>query len=342
MLGIEAERELESARRSVARLIAASPVEIYFTSGGTEANNIAILGGVKAQRRKGTRIVTTTVEHPSVREAINGLQDAGFEILKLTPDRDGEISDDALYSAINRDTVLVSMMAVNNETGMKLPIGKLKEAIKRSGSPALLHVDGVQAVGKLSIFPERLGVDLLSMSSHKLHGPKGAGALYIKKGVRISPVVFGGGQERGIRSGTEPLPAICGFGAAAGELQALEELEIHFEQLKKTLLKELADVKELHLNSTEKCFPGIVSVAIPGYKSEVLLHSLAKSGVYVSSGSACAKGKPSATLQAIGVPFKDAEGTLRFSFSRYNTVSEVEKAAQVLKGVLLKVKKGSN
>ena len=230
--GLEAQREVAHARQAVAVSLGAQPREIIFTSGGTEANNLAVLGGAAAGRRRGKRIVTTAIEHPSVLEPMRQLEKEGFEVVFLTPDADGRVPEEAVLKAVTGDTILISVMAVNNELGSIQPIEVLKKAVKRAGAPALVHVDGVQAYGKLPLRPEKLGIDLLTVSGHKIHGPKGVGALYVSKNARILPRTFGGGQERELRPGTEAAPLIAGLGAAAEELPDWRQAYSRMEKLR--------------------------------------------------------------------------------------------------------------
>lgn len=330
-MGFEAEREMTAAREAIAGSLSVSPAEVYFTSGGTEANNIALFGAVKRNGRRGKHIVTTAVEHPSVLRVMEQLEQEGYAVEYLMPNSSGRISAEQVEQAITSDTILVSMMMVNNETGVYMPVEAAANAIRRSKSSALLHVDAVQAYGKLPIKPARMGIDLMSVSSHKIHGPKGAGALYIA-GQRSFPArTFGGGQEKGVRPGTEPLPAIAGFGAAVRAMPNHKELKAHFEGLRAALREQLSQLNEVVIHSPEDAMPYVLSFSVPGIKAETLLHFLASQNIFVSSGSACSKAKPSHVLTAMGLAPALVESSLRASFSRFTTLDEINAFAAVLK-----------
>ena len=333
-LGIEAERFLTRARERVAERLAASQEEIVFTSGGTEANNLALFGAAEAGKRKGGRIVTTAVEHPSVLESVKRLEQDGFEAVFLPVDGRGIVSEEALEEAIDPNTILVSVMHVNNETGSVQPVEQLRRIVTRKRAPALIHVDAVQSFGKLPLRPERMGIDLLSLSGHKIHAPKGVGALYIARGVRILPRSFGGGQEKGRRSGTEALPLIAALGAAVDALPAPEEELAHQRLLAEHLKTGLSEFPEVIVNSPDAALPGIVNFSVRGLRAEVLLHHLASQGVYVSSGSACAKGKSSHVLQAMGLERNRIESAVRASFSRFTAEEELDRLLEGVRSAL--------
>ena len=314
--GLEAQREVAHARQAVAVSLGAQPREIIFTSGGTEANNLAVLGGAAAGRRRGKRIVTTAIEHPSVLEPMRQLEKEGFEVVFLTPDADGRVPEEAVLKAVTGDTILISVMAVNNELGSIQPIEVLKKAVKRAGAPALVHVDGVQAYGKLPLRPEKLGIDLLTVSGHKIHGPKGVGALYVSKNARILPRTFGGGQERELRPGTEAAPLIAGLGAAAEELPDWRQAYSRMEKLRDYTLQKLSGLEGVEVNSPVEGLPYLLNFSALGIRSETMLHFLAQRGIYVSSGSACAKGKQSHVLKAAGLPDSRISSAIRVSLSR--------------------------
>ncbi len=324
IMGVNSEMAVSDARAAVARALGAHEKEIYFTSGGTEGDNLAIFGAARALEKRGKRIVTTEIEHHAVLEAVDALGESGFEIVKIKPDAFGNISPDDIKAAVNKDTILVSVMLVNNEVGSTLPVAACREAISAAGAPALLHCDAVQAFGKIPIDVKRLGVDMLTVSGHKVHAPKGVGALYVKNGVNIRPQLLGGGQEKGVRSGTEAVPAICGFGAAVGELPNLNA------QLEK--IRELRDYTENRLNAALDCvinspadaLPFVLNVSVLGYRSETLLHFLEGRGVYVSSGSACSKGAGSYVLRSMGLSRERVDSALRISFSRYSTKDDAD------------------
>lgn len=323
--GLAAEREREAARAAVAALIGASAENLVFTSGGTEANNLAILGGAAARRRRGRHVVTTAVEHPSVSTAFDALAEQGFEVTRLSPDPDGGLSVERLAAACRADTVLVSVMTVNNETGARFPVEEMAAAVRRVSPEALFHTDAVQAAGKLPLRVSRTEIDLLSLSGHKLHAPKGSGALYIRKGVRLLPRQLGGGQERGLRSGTEAMPAIAAFGAAAAAALPPERLLAHCEALRQRLLTGLAGLPEVRMHLPAMGVPYIVNISLPGIRSETMLHFLAQRDIFVSSGSACAKGAQSPVLRAMGLPAAEIDSALRISFGRYNTEEDIDR-----------------
>ena len=328
--GFEAQKELESARGSAAAMLAAEKEEIIFTSGGTESNNTAVFGAAEALARRGSRIVTTSVEHSSVIEAMRRLEDKGFEVVYLDPDSSGRINKAQLEQAIDKKTILVSIMAVNNETGAVQPIEAVRKIIDRAGSPALFHVDAVQAFGKMPLKPKKLGIDLLSASSHKIHGPKGAGILFIRRGARIAPLHCGGEQERRIRPGTEPLPAICAMGAAIRALPDMKQELEYIRSLEQRCREGLYGIENVHINSDSECMPYIINFSVRGIRSETMLHYLAQKGIFVSSGSACAKGKKSHVLTAMGLPQELADSAVRVSFSRYNTPEDVDELIKEL------------
>lgn len=326
-IGIDAEQELRNARSLVAASLRCEDDEIFFTSGGTESNNIAIFGAAEALKRRGNRIVTSTVEHPSVLNMVKHLEMCGFEAVYLKP-VDGIIPIPALEEAINKDTILVTMMAVNNETGMMLPVEAIKRIILRVNAPAFFHVDAVQAYGKLPIYPQTIGADLLTVSGHKVHAPKGTGALYIKKGIRIIPLTYGGGQEKGVRSGTENMAGIAAFGVAAKF--ASENLRSHMQhitELRQYLEEQITEkVDGIIINSPKTGAAHILNISIPGMKSETMLHFLESKGVFVSAGSACGAKKHSISpvLTALGLPRPIAESALRISMSYLNKKEDID------------------
>lgn len=325
--GLEAENEIKAAREAVASLLGVQAREVVFTSGGTEANNLAILGAAQARKRMGNRIVTTAIEHPSVLGPMAELEKQGFEVIFLKPGEDGKLTEEALLEAVDGNTILVSMMCVNNETGAVQPVEAARRAIKRSKAPALLHVDAVQAFGKLPLKPIRLGVDMMTVSGHKIHGPKGVGALYLARGARILPRVYGGGQEQNLRPGTESAPLIAGFGAAVAALPELSETIGRMEELRAYLLERLDAFEEITLNSPPEGLPYLVNFSVDGIRSETMLHHLAARGVYVSGGSACAKGKSSHVLEAMGFAHSRVVSAIRVSFCRDNTKADVDALA---------------
>lgn len=344
--GVESERYLKDARETLARILKVEGKEILFTSGGTESNNMAIIGSTMANRRTGKHLITTVFEHPSVSEPFRFLaenKDDPFEVTYLPVDKDGHISLEELKNAIRPDTILVSVMMVNNEIGAVQDIAAIGKAIKAKNPNCLFHVDAVQAFGKYEIYPKKIGIDLLSVSAHKIHGPKGVGFLYINDKVKIRPLLLGGGQQKGRRSGTDNVPGIAGLAVAARNAYGnLREEAAHMTALKDQLTEGIEALSvpgtEISVNSKtgEDSAPHIVSAVFYPVKSEVLLHALEERGVYVSSGSACASNKPglSGTLEAIGLPAAKADCTLRFSFCKDNTKEEVSYALKQLEELL--------
>lgn len=322
--GIEADEMLENARSNIARRLFCRDDEVYFTSGGTESNNLAVQGAAHAMRRRGRRIVTTSVEHPSIEETVKHLESEGFEVIRLGVDRKGRISEHELFDAVTPDTVLVSIMAVNNETGTVQPVEAARTAVARAKSPALIHCDAVQAFGKLPLKPAAMGVDLMTVSSHKIHGPKGVGALYVKKGVRLSPIVFGGLQEEKLRPGTQPMPAIAGFGAAAAALPNLTAQLKKVTELRDYMCERLLSLGGVVINSPEDALPYVTNISVLGINSEPMLNFLSSRGVYVSSGSACSKGHQSSVLKNMGLSDEVRKSPLRISFSRFTTKEEID------------------
>ena len=341
-MGIKAEEYLRLARRNILSSLGVTPAEIFFTSGGTEANNIAVLGAARALKKRGRRIVTTAIEHPSVYNCAKQLENEGFEVIFLQPDEEGTVSPQAVYDAVNSDTVLVSMMYVNNETGAFLPVQDVKTAIERANSPALFHCDAVQAFGKIPIKAKKLGIDLLSASGHKIHSLKGSGFLYVRNCARIVSPVYGGGQESGIRSGTQNTPGIAALSVAVNE--AFDGLDRNYElvsRLNLQLKNALSAMECVKINSPENSLPFILSFSVCGVRSEILLHSLEASGVYVSSGSACSKGKKSGVLSAMGLSDERIDSAIRVSFSKYNTADDVDLLVKALNDALSHIKRKS-
>lgn len=339
LLGMNAEQELLSCKETVAKKLGCRADEIYFTGSGTEANNIALQGAVTARSKRGRRIVTTAIEHPSVSETLRSFEAKGFELVYLKPDKTGNIPLAEINKAITPDTILVSMMLVNNETGSVQPIAEVAAAIKRVGAPALLHTDAVQGFGKLDIKPAALGVDLMTASGHKIHAPKGIGFLYIKKGVHIQPTVFGGGQQNGIRPGTEPTPAIAALNAA---VKALPDTKFQLEKIRELWCytrDSLLALGYAEINSPDDALPYVLNISVPGYRSETLLHFLEAKNIFVSSGSACAKGELSPTLTAMELSKSRIDSALRISFSRYNTKEDIDRLIAALTEAATKLKR---
>ena len=339
IMGMNAADSVNNARSAVAKLIHCRDDEIYFTSGGTEANNTALIGAAKAREKRGRRIVTTAIEHPSVLETVKRLGEMGFETVFLKPDKNGRISPEQIYDAVTADTVLVSIMLVNNETGAIQPVKAAADAIKRANAPALLHCDAVQALGKLPINVGELGVDMLSASGHKIHAPKGIGFLYLKKGVNIKPLITGGGQEKGLRSGTEAVPLICGLHGAIEELPNIDSQLKKQQELRDYTTEKLVSTGLVKLNSDRECLPYVLNISVMGYRSEVLLHFLESYGIYVSSGSACAKGEGSFVLKEMGLDSGTVDSALRISFSRFSTFEDVDRLVGAITDATVKIRK---
>ena len=329
--GFQARKLLEEARAQVADALGAQPEEITFTSGGTESNNLVLFGAAQARRRLGNKIVTTAAEHDSVLNPCRALEQQGFQVVYLKPDSTGRLWEEALAQAIDEKTILVSVMLVNNETGAVFPVEAAGKAIRRKKAPALLHTDAVQGFGKLPFTVKRLGVDLLTLSGHKIHAPKGIGALYVKKGVRVLPRTLGGGQERGLRSGTESVPLICALGEAVKQLPPARETLERVGELNSLLRQHLAQLPQVTIHSPEEGLPYVLNFSAGRVRGETMLHFLAERGVYVSSGSACGRAKPSHVLEAMGLPKEQVESALRVSFSRFSTREDVEALAEGLK-----------
>lgn len=339
--GVEAENLIREAKKAIADTLKVQEKEILFTSGGTESNNTALIGTALANRRAGKHLITTGVEHPSIYNTMSFLEEMGFEVTYLPVDHLGHISLEDLENAIREDTILVSVMYVNNEVGAVEPIEAISQCIKKKNPKTLFHVDAIQAYGKYKIRPKKQGIDLLSVSGHKIHAPKGVGFLYIRDGVKIRPILFGGGQQKGMRSGTENVPGCVGLGVAARE--AYKDFDARIEKLYTLRERLIAGLKPLggvtiNGNEDRTNAPQIVSASFEGVRSEVLLHALEDKGVYVSSGSACSSNHPgiSGTLKGIGVKKELLDSTIRFSLGDLNTEEEVDYAIGVL-GELLPV-----
>lgn len=332
-LGKAAEDMLNFCREKVAVSIGASADEIIFTSGGTESDNAAIIGYCMANKRRGNKIITTEIEHPAVLEAVKHLEQNGFEIVYLKVDENGIVNIEQLEKELDGSTLLVSVMHVNNETGSVQPIEQIADMVHSAG--AVLHVDAVQSYGKIKIDVKKIGADLLTVSAHKVHGPKGVGALYIKKGVRISPIIYGGGQEKGLRSSTENLPSIAGFAKAVDIMtENFESSVLKMAEIKKYFCDMLNEnIDNIVVNTPDESVCSVLNVSFVGVKSEVLLHVLEDKGIYVSSGSACSSHKKgrSHVLTAMGRRDNVIDSSLRFSFCGFNTIEQADTAIAVLK-----------
>lgn len=339
MKGVESEKYIKEASSSIAKTLKVNEKEIYFTSGGTESDNWALIGTALANQRKGKHIITTAIEHPAVSAPCEFLEKQGFAVTKLGVDSQGRVSLEELEQVITPETILVSVMYVNNEIGTIQPIAEIGNMIKRKNPGTYFHVDAIQAYGKYRILPKKLKVDMLSVSGHKIHGPKGIGFLYIDEKVKIFPYIYGGGQQKGMRSGTDAVPQAAGLGVAAEKIyRSLEENVNHMRQLRDYFTEELQKIDQVvvHGADGEESAPHIVSAAFVGVRSEVLLHTLEDREIYVSAGSACSTHKRSGspTLTAIGLPKNQMESTVRFSFCEDTTREELEKTLEVLREVL--------
>ncbi|MDC7286809.1 cysteine desulfurase [Blautia schinkii] len=337
--GVEAEQYVKKSAQILARLLKVNEKEILFTSGGTESNNLALVGGAMANKRSGTHIITTAVEHAAVGQPAAFLEEQGFEVTILPVDERGVVRLDELSAALRPDTILVSTMYVNNEVGAVMPVEQIGAMVHEKSPKALYHVDAIQGFGKYRIYPKRLGIDLLSVSGHKIHGPKGVGFLYISEKAKVQPLILGGGQQGGMRSGTDNVPGIAGLGMAAELIYTdFEEKVEHLYQLKERMAEGLSQMEDVVINgmALREGAPQILSVSFLGIRSEVLLHTLEDKGIYVSAGSACSshKRKASSTLTAIGLPADQKESTVRISFSEENTFEEVDYCLEVLREVI--------
>lgn len=327
--GFEAQKEQDKARRIIAETLGVTESEIYFTSGGTEANNLAVLGTAMRYVKTGGRVITSSVEHSSVTEAFKQLEIMGFDVVYLPVDKSGAVSAEDLEKYIDEKTVLISLMYVNNETGTIQPVEKVRRIIKRKNSPAVFHCDAVQAYGKIPVKQNKISADLITVTAHKIHGPKGVGALYVNKAVKLLPRQFGGEQEKKIRPGTQSTPLICGFGTAASEIDftALERVQ----ELNTYLRKCLSEIGGVVINSPDNALSYIINFSVFGIRSETMLHYLASKNIYVSSGSACAKGKKSHVLKAMALDDKNIDSAIRVSFSKYNTKNDIDLLVSAIK-----------
>lgn len=338
--GVQAERYLREAKEIFAGILKVSEKEIFFTSGGTEGDNMAIIGAALAGRRRGRHIITTVIEHPAVLESCAFLEKNGFEVTYLPVNAAGQVEPDTLKASLREDTILVSVMYVNNEIGAIEPVSELGRIIKEYNKDILFHVDAVQAFGKFRIHPYKENIDMLTMSSHKIHGPKGVGAIFIKDKTKIQPIALGGGQQKGMRSGTENVPGIAGMAMTAKELYDKFDEDVNrLYELKEYFVREITGIEGATVNGLtgRDSAPHVVSVSFDGItKSEVLLHALEDKGIYISSGSACSSNKPSlsSTLKAIGVKNDLLYATLRFSFSVFTTKEELEYTINAVKELL--------
>lgn len=344
MKGVEAENYIKEAKKKIAKTLKVDEKEILFTSGGTESNNTALIGAALANKRAGNHIITTSIEHASVSAVTGYLEELGFRVTYLKVDADGIISLDELREAVCEDTILVSMMMVNNEIGAVEPIEEAIKVIKEKNPNTLVHVDAIQAYGKYRIFPKKLGIDMLSVSGHKIHAPKGTGFLFIKDKTKVKPLIYGGGQQKGMRSGTENVPGVAALGEASEEIyENIEEKIDHLYQIKQRFVEGVLKIEGVSVNGKtgRDSAPQIVSVSIDGVRSEVMLHTLEDRKIYVSAGSACSSNKPSVshTLTNIGLKGSLLDSTIRFSFSVHTTEEEIDYALEVMNEVVPKLRR---
>ncbi len=337
--GVEAEDYIKKAKTQIAKCLKIQEKEIVFTSGGTESNNMAIIGTAMANRRAGMHIITSSIEHPSVTQPMKYLEELGFRVTYLAVHKDGTISMEALEEALDEETILVSLMYVNNEIGTVEPVEEVAKRIKKNNPATLFHVDAIQAFGKFPIYPKKQGIDLLSVSGHKIHGPKGVGFLYVNEKVKIKPIILGGGQQKGMRSGTENVPGAAGLGLAAEIVHKhLLEEQTRLYELRQAFVDGVQALDGVTVNGClkEAAAPQIVSVSFEGVRSEVLLHALEDQGIYVSAGSACSSNKPavSATLKNIGMKRELLDSTIRFSFGAYTTMEDINTTIKSLETLL--------
>lgn len=324
MGGFNAKKELDSARNSISRFLSCDDNEIVFTPSGTIANYTAILGTARTKKREGKKIITTLLEHPSVLKNFELLGEQGFEPVYLRPDKNGKINLEELANAVDENTILVSIMAVNNEVGSIQDIDKIKGIIREKKSKAYFHCDAVQAFGKIPLKPKKLGIDLMSMSAHKIHGLKGAGALYVNSAIRLMPAIAGGGQENGLVSGTEAMPAICAFGEAVNDIGNVQRNLNNVSEVENYFIEKISELDKVNVNSPENSLPYIINISVEGVPSQVMLNSLSSMGIYVSAGSACAKGHRSDVLTAMGIEPRRIDSAIRISLSKTTTTKDMD------------------
>ena len=333
--GVEAEKQITEAKKSLAQILKVNEKNLLFTSCGTESDNIAIIGGALANARRGRHLITSTLEHPAVLESMRYLESQGFEVTYLPVDEYGIVSPDLVEETVRDDTILVSIMHTNNEIGAVEPVREIAKRINAKNPSALFHVDAVQGFGKAQIYPKKWGIDMLSVSGHKIHAPKGTGFLYIADKIKVKNLIFGGGQQNGMRSGTENVAGIAAMGLAAKMLyQDFDSKIERLYELREAFLDGIRDIPDLRVNGPagRKCAPHIISLTVPGVRAEVLLHALEGKGVYVSSGSACASNRPhtSKTLEAIHLPRVYLDNTIRISLSEMTTREDMQQASEAL------------
>ena len=341
--GFEAEKKIREVTKIIASTLKCEESEIVYTSGGTEADNMALIGIARAYKRQGKHIITSSIEHAAILQTAEFLKEEGFEITYLPTDEKGIVDLEELKKSVRKDTILVSIMGVNNEIGTVQPIEEISRIVKEKNPSVLFHVDAVQAYGKIKLIPKKMGIDLMSVSGHKIHGPKGVGFLYVSYKTKIKPIIFGGGQQKALRSGTENVCGIMGLGAAVEKLFAtFDEDTKRMRELREYMIEGLLKIDGVRINGGqgEEAAPHIVSASISGVRAEVLLHSLEDKGIYISSGSACASNKPavSETLKAISLPKELLDSTVRFSFSVFTSKEEIDYTLDCLKEIIEKLR----
>ncbi len=330
-LGLEASDSLKKARKQVSRLLGVNESNFFFTSSGTAANNTAIFGTYEKLKREGNRIVTTSIEHPSVLEPIKRLEAMGCEVIRLNPDENGKIREEDLFEAVNKNTILVSCMAVNNEVGSLLPVNRIRTAVRRAGAPAVIHSDCVQALSKIPVTPKTIDADIFTVSGHKIHALKGVGGIYLKSKGIIKPYILGGGQEQGVHSGTEGTPAIMSFGAAAQEAMDINAHSQYVKALKDRLVNGIIDIPCVKINSPEDAIPYILNISILGLPSQPIVNFMSEKGICISAGSACKMGHRSPVLTAMGLAPERIDSAVRISLSRFNTEEETDYLISAIK-----------
>ena len=348
MMGVNAEKQVKGAREVLAKILKVNEKEIVFTSGGTESNNMAVMGCAMANKRAGNHSITSSIEHAAILEPMKFLEEMGFRVTYLPVDEQGVVDLEALREAVCEETILVSVMSVNNEIGTIQPMEEIAKIVKEKNPKTYFHVDAIQGFGKLSIYPKRMGIDMLSVSAHKINGPKGVGFLYINEKVKIKPIILGGGQQKGMRSGTDNVPGVVGLSKAA-ELayEDFSDKQKYLYELRERMLRGLLEFDGVTINGVKengegsKAAPHIISVSFANVRSEVLLHALEDKGIYVSAGSACSSNKPSLskTLLSTKTPKEVIESTVRISFAVSNTFEEVDYCLLVLKDLIPMLRK---
>lgn len=337
--GADSETIISNTREKIADLINCRDDEIFFTSCGTESNNLALLSGADLMKRRGKKIITTSIEHPSVLNTCDRLESLGYDIVKIKPESDGSIDSDKFIAKVDSETILISVMLTNNETGCIFPVERIAHKVREINPNILIHCDAVQSFGKIPIDVEKLGVDLLSASGHKIHASKGIGFLYKSKKVHLKPILYGGGQEKGLRSGTESVPLIAGLGGAISELDISASYK-KISEIYNYAVKKFSQLYFIKINSrNENHLPYILNISVPGYRSETLLHFLEERDIFVSSGSACSKGKGSHVLNEMGLDKATIDSALRISFSRYNELSDVDALCDALNTAVASLRK---